>query len=421
VLDETLLEDPAGLRRRDRDTALLSLAVAGARVRTASRLAAESGIGRLTPEGRPRHIVLVGQASAALAGDLLAALVGNTCPVTVLRPTGLGEPESSTAPVPGARWTLPGWIGPMDLLVLLSSSPTEDGLSTLARQGYRRGPSIAVIARPNSPLASLAEELHAPLLPYAPPGPTETAARPTETPGPEAPTEEAPGTFWGLLPALLLLADRLRLADADPDTLAAVADRLDETAGRCGPESPIHRNPAKALAIRLADSLPLLWSDSPAATAVAARFAATLAARSGIPSLAAALPEALWAHRGLLEGTLTAGQDVEDSFFRDRVDDPEPLRPHVVLLRTEPPGTAIPDDGRIQSRPLDLARRLTETHQVTLSEPTPLTEPDPEAPPQLPPPAPESSAAAFTLPALAELIAQLDFTAVYLGLAASRT
>ncbi|MGW2545041.1 hypothetical protein ACWC5I_30230, partial [Kitasatospora sp. NPDC001574] len=55
MLDDTLLDDPAALRRADHDRALLALAGSGARVRTALRLAEAAGIDRLPLRGHPER------------------------------------------------------------------------------------------------------------------------------------------------------------------------------------------------------------------------------------------------------------------------------------------------------------------------------------------------------------------------------
>ncbi|MBO0517864.1 hypothetical protein J0695_39920, partial [Streptomyces beijiangensis] len=74
--------------------------------------------------------------------------------------------------------------------------------------------------------------------------------------------------------------------------------------------------------------------------------AAVLGELAGHPALAAELPEALPAHSALLAGGFGGGaadpeaatDDSPDDFFRDRVDDPQTLRPRVVLLRARPAG-----------------------------------------------------------------------------------
>ncbi|MBO0517985.1 SIS domain-containing protein, partial [Streptomyces beijiangensis] len=85
-----------------------------------------------------------------------------------------------------------------------------------------------------------------------------------------------------------------------------------------------------------------------------------------------------------------ATDDSPDDFFRDRVDDPQTLRPRVVLLRARPAGglTAAP-----------AARELALAHDA------PISELEPEE--------------GVELEALAELIATTDFAAVYLALASA--
>ncbi|NEB47373.1 SIS domain-containing protein, partial [Streptomyces sp. SID339] len=90
-----------------------------------------------------------------------------------------------------------------------------------------------------------------------------------------------------------------------------------------------------------------------------------------------------------LAGSTTGGGDTDD-FFRDRVDDPAALRPRVVLLRDRPT-----DAGGLTAAPA--ARELAHGHDVALSELEPETGDE--------------------LEALAELIAVMDFAAVYLALA----
>ncbi|MDR3035137.1 MAG: mannose-6-phosphate isomerase, partial [Kitasatospora sp.] len=78
MLDESLLDDPAALARADTHGALRGAAEAGARVRTAARLAAESGQAALRPDGRPRALFVAGPGPATdcTAGLLDALLAG---------------------------------------------------------------------------------------------------------------------------------------------------------------------------------------------------------------------------------------------------------------------------------------------------------------------------------------------------------
>ncbi|REK86033.1 mannose-6-phosphate isomerase, partial [Streptomyces inhibens] len=65
MLDESLLDTPDALAGADRFGLLRGVAESGARVRTAIRSATESGIPALTPDGRPRAVLVAGPGPAA--------------------------------------------------------------------------------------------------------------------------------------------------------------------------------------------------------------------------------------------------------------------------------------------------------------------------------------------------------------------
>ncbi|MGC0331591.1 hypothetical protein RKD23_004581 [Streptomyces sp. SAI-170] len=373
MLDESLLDTPDALAEADQRALLRGAAEAGARVRTATRQAAEAGVGGLKPDGRPRAVLIAGPGAAAICvADLLGTLAGPGSPVTRLAPTGV-------APAAGAlRWELPGWTGSVDLLLITTPDGTEPGLSLLAEQAYRRGCTVAAVAPAGTPLSDAVAQTHGLFLPMA------TAPYEQEE---QAPTASAPGVLWALLTPLLALLDRVGLVAASADALEKVADRLDQVAERCGPAIATYSNPAKTLAAELADALPVIWTEGTSAGPAGRRFAAALAELSGRPALVAELPEALSSHSALLAGPLAASADPED-FFRDRVEEPPALHARVVLLRDRPIGglTAAPA-----------------AREVALSHDTPISELEPE-------PGDE-------LVTLAELIAITDFAAVYLALA----
>ncbi|MGW2107457.1 SIS domain-containing protein [Streptomyces sp. NPDC001948] len=375
MLDESLLDAPEALARADRRGLLRGAAEAGARVRTAARHAAEAGIAELNPEGRPRAVLVAGSGTAASGvADLITALAGASAPVTRIHPTGV-------APAAGAmRWALPGWAGSVDLLLIVTADGSEPGLALLAEQAYRRGCSIVAVAPRQSPLREAIDGAHGLVVPMASAPHGEYDA---ET------SAAGPGTLWALFTPLLALLDRVGLLTASAEALQSVADRLDRTAERCGPAIATYSNPAKTLAAELAESLPLIWTEGDAAAPVGRRFAAVLAELSGRPALAAELPEALPAHGTLLAGTFAAGADPDD-FFRDRVDEPEPLHARVVLLRDRP-------TGGLSAAPA--ARELALGHDTAISE----LEPE----------------EGTELEALAELLAVTDFAAVYLALASA--
>ncbi|MFG3499451.1 SIS domain-containing protein [Streptomyces sp. NPDC047928] len=372
MLDESLLDAPDDLARADRRGLLRGAAETGARVRTAARHAAEAGVTELKPEGRPRAVLVAGPGTAATGvADLIGALAGASAPVTRLHPTGVAFAAGAL------RWTLPGWAGPVDLLLVVTTDGGEPGLALLAEQAYRRGVTVVAVAPVGTPLAEAVGERHGLAVPMATP-PTELY---DETPAASS------GALWALFTPLLVLLDRLGLVAAPADTLEKVADRLDGMAERCGPAIATYSNPAKTLAAELADTLPLIWTEGVGAGPVGRRFAAVLAELAGLPAVAAELPEALPAHGVLLAGVFAAGADPDD-FFRDRVEEARALHTRVVLLRDRPAGglTAAP-----------AARELALSHDTAISE----LEPE------------EGS----ELETLAELLAVTDFATVYLALA----
>ncbi|MGW6916979.1 SIS domain-containing protein [Kitasatospora sp. NPDC054939] len=409
MLDDTLLDDPAALQRADRDRALLALAGAGARVRTALRLADEAVSG-LRPEGRPRAVLVAGHGSVLTAGGFLAALAGTGSLVTPLAPVDAAPvPRTDRGAAPafaaGLGWQLPGWAGPLDLLAIGSVDGDEQGLISLAEQGYARGCPIVVTAPAGSRLAEAALQVRALPLPYVPSSLPDAEQPRLDRPAePDLPAED-PAALWAHLTPLLALAERLGITQLPAGSLLAVADLLDESAVRCRPDAAAYTNPAKGLAARLAGTVPLLWAEGAVAGAAVQRFAAQLADRAGRPALAGPLPQALIEHRGMFTGQLGGGADPDD-FFRDRVEEPDPLHLQVLLLRHTPgrPGEGegpveVPaDDDAPRSFGVGRAHRLAAAHEVRLTEYA-TARPDP-------------------LHALADLVALTDFAAVYLGLAA---
>ncbi|MEH6378959.1 SIS domain-containing protein, partial [Streptomyces sp. KLMMK] len=305
------------------------------------------------------------------------------------RPTGV-------APAPGAlRWTLPGWTGPLDLLLVASPDGTEPGLAILLEQAYRRGCSVVCVSPAGSPLADATAQARGLAIPLTTsPDEARTGAEPDTGEETQAGARPAllpgPGLLWSLLTPLLVLADRIGLLAGDASEVEALADRLDQVAERCGPAIATYSNPAKTLAAELADTLPLIWTEGELAGAAGRHFATVLSALAGRPALAAELPEALTAHGTLLAGAFAAGADPED-FFRDRVEEPEALHARVVLLREREPDV---------TSPAPAARELALQRETPVSELEPT---DADSP----------------LQTAAELLAITDFAAVYLALAST--
>ncbi|MQS07600.1 SIS domain-containing protein [Streptomyces alkaliphilus] len=398
MIDESMLDAPDALARADLRGLLRTLAGAGARVRVAARAAEESDLHRLTPQGSPGTVLVAGPAPAGpLLARTLNALVEPAVRVHRVEPVGpLADPGA-------LRWPMPEWVGPMDLLLILGPDGSEPGLGELFERAWRRGCAVAVVAPERSSLSGLAARRSSLRLPLVHPDREEAGDHPA-----------APGPAWSAVVPALMLADRLGLCGAGPAIQAAVADRLDAVAGLCGPASAYDRNPAKALAGELDGVLPLLWSRGPLGRAAAGHAADLMAALPGVPALAAPLPEALAAHGPLLAADRRGPGADPDDFFRDRVDEPRPLLPRIVLLHEEPaadgPGASGPNggngagsgpgeedsDGTVIPSPLPAARTLAGEYGVPITE----FAPEPGEP----------------LTRLVDLVTRLDFTAVYLAL-----
>ncbi len=65
-----------------------------------------------------------------------------------------------------------------------------------------------------------------------------------------------------------------------------VADALDDVAERCGPGVTVDENPAKDLALVLADDVPVVWGGSVLAARAARRIAEALRSATGRPAIA---------------------------------------------------------------------------------------------------------------------------------------
>jgi glucose/mannose-6-phosphate isomerase len=299
---EDLLDDPKGLEAGDPGGMLPAVASAAAQVREAAVLTAEAGVERLREDGRPRAVVVCGMGGSGIAGDVLAAVAGPGCPVPVLTHRGYG---------------LPAWVGPVDLVVVVScSGSTEETLSAL-EEAVRRGCRLMVVGAAGSPVDDLGQRGRAVFVPV------------TQGRQPRA-------SMWALSTPLVVAAHALGLLQAPPEVVEDAARTLEEVADRCRPDAVSLVNPAKRLALDLQGRLPVVWGTSPLAGAVAYRFACQLNENAKSPAVWGVLPEAnhnqVVAFDGAFAGAASSGG--EDDFFRDRGEDEEQeSRLSLVLLR----------------------------------------------------------------------------------------
>ncbi|GAA1509315.1 SIS domain-containing protein [Nocardioides humi] len=238
--DESRLDDEAALATAD--LRLRTLAESGSRVRRevggASDAIAEA-VSR-SIESRPRAVIAAGPDSR-----LLRAVLEPFCPV------------------PFVAWpspALPGWAGSLDLVVVLAPEGADAGTALAVAEAARRGCQLVVAAPPDSVVAEHATGRWTTLLP-------------TST-----------GDQLATAVAMLSFLDQVHLGPtAEPD---AVAEALDAVAIACSPNRDISINPAKMLAISLADAAPLLWGGSVLAARAARRVAESIRRTSGRTALA---------------------------------------------------------------------------------------------------------------------------------------
>lgn len=355
VLDDTLLLDAAALAAVDTGGVLRAAATAGAQVRSAALSVGEAGVADLVGQ-RPRALVLVRRPGAsATAAPLVAAMLGPACPVPVV--------VSDTVPL---------WTGPLDVVVVHTGDATDGELADSVGSAVRRGSEVVLSAPGDGPVAAAGAgraRLVEPRIPVPP--------------GLDLPRALAVGL--AVTGALGLLGGGF---DVRLDTLA---DALDAEAERNQPGHEPFMNPAKSLALRLADHTPLLWGVDAVAAAVAAHGAASLATHAGIVAHADDVGRA--ATLSGLRRALESG-GAERDVFHDPFDDPAPSAPapRLMLLATgeDEPGQVL---LRRTGRPWPVADVLHPVEEIVRGTPD------------------------AVLLRAGVLAARLDIAAVYLGLA----
>ena len=268
--DESRLDDPAVLDESDH--LLRPLAEAGARLRRESASAA-SAIGALVDEPRPRAIIAVGPEAR-----LVRAVLEPVCPVPFVAWPNLG---------------LPGWVGPLDLVVVLGGGPAA---ASCAHEALRRGSRLLVTAPEDSSLARQAASRATTLLPVS-----------TSDPLPAA---------------IVAMAALHEMGLGAPLSTAAVADALDAVALESAHGIDLAANPAKTVAIELADAQPVIWGGSVLAARASRRIAEAVRTASGRVALAADAGELL---------PILAGVRPRDP-FADPFEGSQDARPTLVVV-----------------------------------------------------------------------------------------
>ena len=366
VADESLLDDEQKMLGNDPGGMLRATASAGAQVRESAALAAEVDLSMLADEGRPRAVVVAGIGTAGLTGNVLSTVAGPRCPVPIIGHRSAG---------------VPGWVGAADVVIAVSASGRSPEALAAAEAAARRGARLVAIGNPDSELEAMAERARAPFIGV----PRRAPAR---------------ATIWGLTIPVLLAGRALGLVKVTEADIAETATRLDTDAERCRPAADAFVNPAKALALGLAGSVPIVWGSSPLATVAARRFGDTLAANARYPVMAGALGEAGRGRVGLLDGVFGGlAEGTRDIFADPDEAADEVTRLRLVLFRD---GGLNPEDDAdepvaVEERRADAIQTIAERRGVRCDVLT--------------------AEGGSTLERLASLVAVPDFASLYLALA----
>lgn len=272
-IDDALLDDTEELVRKDTRETLRALATAGAQVREMITLSGEAGIDRLARNERPRSVLVAALGGSALVADVLELLAEPGSPVPVQARRNL---------------PLPGWVGPLDLVVAVSLSGRAPGPLAVAAEAARRGAALLTVGADDSPLA---EVCHRARGVHVGTGHGRTSSR---------------TALWTLLTPVLLGGDALGLFEAPAAAMGQVAERLDEQAEMYRPSSETFVNEAKLLATQLAETVPVVLGDGPLTGVAALRAASMLARTARIPAPVGELPDAASQIVACFDGPYTA-------------------------------------------------------------------------------------------------------------------
>ncbi len=330
MIDEERL-GPEAIEAIDRRGSLRALASSGADVRRTAVLSEEAGLDRVNSGDRPRNLLLAAVGSAGVVGDVV---------------DHLAEPGSPIAVQTRNNVPLPGWVGPLDLVVAVSASGAAPGPVALAAEAQRRGAGLLTVGAADSPLADVCARARGVHIDPLAAGPTTRSS------------------MWALLTPVLLGLERIGVIEPVSGVLDEVARILDEQAEAFRPDSEAFVNPAKDLAMSLSETVPVVLGDGALTGVVAARAAAQLARTARIPVTCGELPDAASQVVACFDGPYARSaerSDVDDLFADPYLDGPAGPRLGLLMLRDHLPPDPIPD--------LDVARHnLAQTIVETASE-----------------------------------------------------
>lgn len=299
MIDDMLLDDIEGMSAADPANMLEAVASSGAQMREAVSVIDRAILAEVAQGDQPRNILIAGLGGSGVGGDVLRAVIGQSTPVPI---------------VSERSHSLPGWVGPMDVVIGVScSGMTEETLSTTAEAG-RRGARVITIGAGGSDLEKVSGSIS---------GAVHFAI--------DAKGRSPRASLWTHATPLLMVANALGIAHIDEKEFEIAADLMDELSVANGPAVPLLENSAKALALSCAESLPMVWGTGMIGATAAARFMAQLAENSKIPAAHGELPEVGHNQIVTFDGVLAGAAPARDIFSdNDGVID---RRTHLYILR----------------------------------------------------------------------------------------
>jgi glucose/mannose-6-phosphate isomerase len=350
------LDDFAALVRADGSDMLRAVATSAAQVRASRTAVRESAVNSLGSDERPRAVVVTGMGGSGICGDVLAAVTGLAAAIPVAVHRGYG---------------LPGWVGAADLVIAVSCSGNTQETLSAAAEAARRGSRLLGIGVADSPLERLSRQARGDFVPIT----RELSPR---------------SSLWALSVPVLVVAARLGLLDLGTDDadLETAALRLEAVAESCRADRDLFSNPAKRLAAELSGTLPMIWGIGQVGGVAATRAAAQIAENAKLPCVVGALPEAHHNQVVSLDGAMAAGAGAED-LFRDRVEEPDPVRLQLLLISDSS------DDPAAAARAA-VSQRVADARGVGVSDVV--------------------AAGTSALERLASMVGLIDYASVYLAL-----
>lgn len=295
------LDDADALVAADTDGVLRSAALAGAQVRATAGSFADT-IGDRLGGLRPRSVVFVaGGGRAERAASLLIAGVGPRIGVPLVLTTGT-----------------PPWVGPLDVVVVCGDDAGDPRLSESTAAAVRRGAETVLVTPDEGPLRAAAAGRALFLPPRIAVREPNTLMRYVAA-GVSVLGAVSDGVYRSLLPDL----DRL-------------ADALDDEASQDHPLHEVFHNPAKSIAVRMADRRIVFSGVDSTALEIARHGSEVMLGVAGVVSAAGELSDVVRAVVHASRSAASGPADYDPFFHDDEVDGPRPEAAVRVLVIASP-------------------------------------------------------------------------------------